>query len=133
MRIEPRRTAGEAAWVCVGLGGRARRERRLTEGRTERGNPGRHLHTLSYEAYVYLYPLVTMDHSRTQGINLPTGSRPGYWAPNEFHHLREFPPADFPAVVRPNFDTLYSNAWLDLTAGPMSCQSWEANHRHRGS
>lgn len=97
MRIEPRRTAGEAAWVCVGLGGRARRERRLTEGRTERGNPGRHLHTLSYEAYVYLYPLVTMDISRTQGINLPTGSRPGYWAPN-IGRTQTNGPADYEAV-----------------------------------
>jgi hypothetical protein len=30
-----------------------------------------------------------------------------------------FPPQDFRDIVRPNFDTLYSLAWLDLTAGPM--------------
>jgi hypothetical protein len=33
---------------------------------------------------------------------------------------REFPAAEFRAVVRPNFDTLCSNAWLDLTAGPVA-------------
>ena len=36
-----------------------------------------------------------------------------------FTHVREFPAADFKAVVRPNFDTLYSVAWLDLSAGPI--------------
>ncbi|MFF0479526.1 DUF1254 domain-containing protein [Streptomyces sp. NPDC004284] len=78
------------------------------------------LRTLSREAYVYLYPLVMMDVTRRQSTALPEGGKPGYGPPNRFHHLREFPPADFRAVVRPNFDTLYSNAWLDLTAGPVA-------------
>jgi hypothetical protein len=77
------------------------------------------LRTLSREAYFYLYPLVTMDTTRRQATASPTGSTPMAGPPNEFHHLREFPPADFRAVVRPNFDTLYSSAWLDLTAGPV--------------
>jgi len=38
---------------------------------------------------------------------------------NEFAHIREFPAADFKIVVRPNFDTLYSSAWLDLTTEPV--------------
>src|SRR5690349_20891693 len=59
--------------------------------------------SLSYDAYVYLYPLVTMEVTRRQIIN---GTKPGFGAPNEFHHIRAFPPADFRAVVRPNFDTL---------------------------
>ncbi len=33
-------------------------------------------------------------------------------------HSRAFPPAHFLTVVRPNFDTLYTTAWLDLTNGP---------------
>src|SRR5215510_11272292 len=73
--------------------------------------------SLSYDAYVYLYPLVTMEVTRRQMIN---GSKPGFGAPNTFHHIRAFPPADFRAVVRPNFDTLYSSAWLDLSAGPVT-------------
>ncbi|MCV7213947.1 DUF1254 domain-containing protein [Mycobacterium crocinum] len=74
------------------------------------------LRTLSYEAYIYFYPLVTMDISRLQTLNR-TGVGAG--PPNEFHHIREYPDADFRAVVRPNFDTLYSSAWLDLTQGPV--------------
>jgi hypothetical protein len=77
------------------------------------------LRSLSREAYVYLYPLVMMDVTRRQATALAAGVRPGYGPPNQFHHLRAFPPADFRAVVRPNFDTLYSNAWLDLGAGPV--------------
>jgi hypothetical protein len=38
---------------------------------------------------------------------------------NTFTHVLAFPPADFRDVVRPNFDTLYSIAWLDLTQEPM--------------
>ena len=32
-----------------------------------------------------------------------------------FVNVPAYPPADFKVVVRPNFDTLYSIAWLDLT------------------
>ncbi|WP_099022736.1 DUF1254 domain-containing protein [Mycolicibacterium palauense] len=76
------------------------------------------LRTLAYEAFVYFYPLVTMDYTRRLGFSSPP-DRPGFGPPNEFHHLRAYPDADFRSVVRPNFDTLYSIAWLDLTAGPV--------------
>ena len=38
---------------------------------------------------------------------------------NVFTNMREFPDANFKEVVRPNFDTLYSSGWLDLTKEPM--------------
>lgn len=75
--------------------------------------------SLSYDAYLYLYPLVTMEVSRRQAVNVEADAKPGFGPPNQFHHLRAFPTAEFRAVVRPNFDTLYSSAWLDLTAGPV--------------
>lgn len=34
---------------------------------------------------------------------------------NTFSRFRAFPTAEFKEVVRPNFDTLYSSGWLDLT------------------
>jgi hypothetical protein len=86
--------------------------------------------SLSYEAYSYLYPLVTMEVTRRQAVNLAAGVKPGFGPPNEFHHIRAFPPADFRAVVRPNFDTLYSSAWLDLTAGPVLVHVPDTNDRY---
>jgi hypothetical protein len=86
--------------------------------------------SLSYDAYTYLYPLVMMEVSRRQGINVEPDAKPGFGAPNEFHHIRAFPPAEFRAVVRPNFDTLYSSAWLDLTNGPVVLQTLDTNDRY---
>lgn len=87
------------------------------------------LRTLSYEAFVYFYPLVTMDVTRLQAFNSAPGSRPGFGPPNQFSHLREFPPAEFRSVVRPNFDTLYSIAWLDLSNGPVSLHADDTGDR----
>ena len=38
---------------------------------------------------------------------------------NQFSHAEAFPPASFRDVVRPNFDTLYSVAWLDMGLEPL--------------
>jgi hypothetical protein len=70
-------------------------------------------------AYLYFYPLVTMDVTRRQMTNIESGKKPGYGPMNEFAHVREYPPADMKIVVRPNFDTLYSVAWLDLVKEPI--------------
>jgi hypothetical protein len=86
--------------------------------------------SLSYDAYVYLYPLVMMEVSRRQSVNVEAGVRPGFGPPNEFHHLRAFPTAEFRAVVRPNFDTLYSSAWLDLTSGPVVIHAPDTGDRY---
>jgi len=67
------------------------------------------------EAYIYTYPLVLMDITRSIGVNVKAGVSPGFGPMNAWSHMRAFPPADFRRVVRPNFDTLYSSAWLDLT------------------
>ena len=60
-----------------------------------------------------------MDVTRRLMTNVPAGKKAGMGPANVFHHFREYPPADFREVVRPNFDTLYSSAWLDLTKEPM--------------
>jgi hypothetical protein len=86
--------------------------------------------SLSFEAYTFLYPLVTMEATRRQMINVAEGVKPGFGPPNAFHHIRAFPAADFRAVVRPNFDTLYSTAWLDLTAGPVVVSTPDTDDRY---
>ena len=77
---------------------------------------------LGVEAYTYLYPLVIMDLTRRQATNAG-GTLLQSGPTNTFVHVRELPPADFKGVVRPNFDTLYSLAWLDLTSGPVVVSS----------
>jgi hypothetical protein len=74
---------------------------------------------IGVEAYVYLYPLVLMDATRRQAVNIEAGKTIGRGPMNAFINVPIFPPADFRDVVRPNFDTLYSVAWLDLTKEPM--------------
>jgi hypothetical protein len=74
---------------------------------------------IAVDAYVYLYPLVTMDVTRRQFTNIEPGKEVGKGPMNMFHNVPEYPPADFKGVVRPNFDTLYSVAYLDTTREPM--------------
>ena len=75
-------------------------------------------HAIGVAAYTYFYPLVTMDVTRKQLTNVAKVE--GVSGPvNTFASLAAFPPADLKVVVRPNFDTLYSSAWLDLTKEPM--------------
>lgn len=77
-------------------------------------------YAIGIEAYNYLYPIITMDVTRRQATNYARMGEVAFRGPaNGFVHVREFPPADFRDVVRPNFDTLYSSAWLDLTREPM--------------
>lgn len=70
------------------------------------------------EAYLYGYPLVTMEMTRRVMTNVAAPEN-GHAPMNEFAHVRRFPPANFRDVTMPNADTLYSTAWLDLSAGPM--------------
>ena len=80
------------------------------------------IHDLGIDSYVYLYPLVTMEITRRQMSNV-AAAEPAKAPMNVFAHIRAFPDADFRVVVRPNFDTLYSSAWLDLSDGPIVVSS----------
>ena len=76
-------------------------------------------HAIGVDAYVYFYPLLSMDVTRRQFTNVEPGREFGKGPMNMFVNVPEYPPADFKGVVRSNFDTLYSIAWLDLTSEPL--------------
>lgn len=72
---------------------------------------------LASEAYIYGYPLVTMDVTRKQFTNVA--------APDAAHapmgqllKLRSYPAVDNHTVTAPNADTLYTTAWMDLSREP---------------
>ena len=76
-------------------------------------------HAIGVNAYVYFYPLLSMDVTRKQFTNVEAG-KDGFKGPmNTFVNVGEYPPGDFKGVVRSNFDTLYSSAWLDLSKEPI--------------
>ena len=85
---------------------------------------------IAQEAYLYLYPLVLMDLSRRQFNNLDPKTNAFGGPPNVFNHVRAFPTAEMRALVRPNFDTLYSSAWLDLTGGPVIVSTADTHGRY---
>jgi hypothetical protein len=74
---------------------------------------------LGVDAYLYFYPLITMDVTRRQLTNVTAEDSEIGGAPNTFKNVQAFPSAEMRSVVRPNFDTLYSSAWLDLTQEPV--------------
>lgn len=82
------------------------------------------------EAYIFAYPLITMEITRRVMTNYPPNTLPGMGPEGAFNHMRRYPDANFRAVVRPNFDTLYSSAWLDLSDGPIILSVPETEGRY---
>jgi hypothetical protein len=76
-------------------------------------------HAIGVDAYIYFYPLISMDVTRRQFTNIEPGKEFGKGPMNMFVSVPEYPPANFKGVVRSNFDTLYSIVWADLTKEPM--------------
>ena len=69
------------------------------------------------DAYIYAYPLMTMEMTRRVSTNLVEPK--GTFAPmGQFAKLREYPNASFNTVTAPNADTLYTIAWLDVSKEP---------------
>lgn len=72
---------------------------------------------IGIDAYIYGYPLVTMEMTRRVMTNVPAPK--GSHAPmGQFLLMRKYPDASFKDVTAPNADTLYSTAWLDLAKEP---------------
>ena len=71
-----------------------------------------------------------MDVTRRQATNVEPGKMMLFGPANMFANAPAFPAADFKAVVRPNFDTLYSSAWLDMTKEPVVVSAPDTGGRY---
>ena len=73
---------------------------------------------LMEEAYLYAFPLVIMNATKIASTNTETPTQSA--APiNQFNHAKNLADASFRTVVTPNVDTIYTQAWLDLSGEPM--------------
>ncbi len=72
---------------------------------------------LATDAYVFGYPLVTMEMTRRIMTNVaePVGNRGPM---GQFIKARHYPDASFRDVTAPNADTLYTTAWIDVGKEP---------------
>jgi hypothetical protein len=74
-------------------------------------------HQAAVDAYVYGYPLVTMEMTRRVLTNVAKPE--GKAAPMaQIAKLRAYPTPQDKEVTAPNADTLYTMAWLDLSKEP---------------
>src|SRR5262245_58760486 len=72
---------------------------------------------LAVAAYIYGYPLVTMEMTRRVMTNVekPDSTR----APmGQLVHMRTYPTAAYREVAAPNADTLYTRAFVDVGKEP---------------
>ena len=84
---------------------------------------------IAEDAYIYGYPLVTMDMTRRMMCNVenPVGTR----APmGQFVRMRAYPDASFKDVTAPNADTLYTTAWIDVGQEPWVLSLPDAHDRY---
>jgi hypothetical protein len=72
---------------------------------------------LGTDAYIYGYPLVTMEMTRRIMTNVatPEGNRGPM---GQLIRARQYPDASFRDVTAPNADTLYTTAWIDVGEEP---------------
>jgi len=87
------------------------------DGPLARGIEGGEEFWLATDAYIYGYPLVTMEMTRRVITNV--ASVAGTRGPmGQFIKLRQYPDASFRDVTAPNADTLYTTAFIDVGKDP---------------
>ena len=74
---------------------------------------------IAVDAYVYFYPIITMDLTRKQFTNIEPGKVPGKGPMNMFDNVPTYPPGDFKGVVRSISTRSIRSAFLDLSKEPM--------------
>lgn len=71
------------------------------------------------QAYIYGYPMMTMDYTHKISSNVASDNGMGKGPMNQWGNMHKFPKAGFTEVVRPNLDTYYSVIYADLGKSPL--------------
>ena len=71
------------------------------------------------QAYIYGYPMMTMDYTHKISSNVASDNGMGKGPMNQWGNMHKFPKAGFTEVVRPNLDTYYSVIYADLGESPL--------------
>jgi hypothetical protein len=84
---------------------------------------------IASDAYIYGYPLVTMEMTRRviTNVTAPEGSRGPM---GTIIKLRQYPDASFRDVTAPNADTLYTTAFFDVGDEPWVLESPDMDGRY---
>lgn len=106
------RYVGALALALI-LPGVAAQSATATQAEYDRG------YELGLEAYKYGLPLVTMNKTYRNQTSVDVSNGRGFGPANQFNPVRQFATPEDKAVVAPNFDTLYSIAWLNLKKQPL--------------
>ena len=69
------------------------------------------------DAYIFGYPLVTFDMVRRQQTNVAVAG-PEHAPMGQLIKMRSYPAVDNHCCAAPNADTLYTEAWLDVSREP---------------
>jgi hypothetical protein len=73
--------------------------------KAQTGLTAQEAHAIGVDAYLYFYPLISMDVTRKVFTNVEPGKEPGRGPMNTVQSLGAYPPANDKGVVRYNFDT----------------------------
>lgn len=77
---------------------------------------------LVQKVYTWGYPLILMNLTKKISTNTQKSVKASAFgkAPiNQVARVCKFPNANFTSVVKPNVDTYYTTAWMDLSSGPL--------------
>jgi hypothetical protein len=72
---------------------------------------------IATEAYIYAYPLVTMEYTR-RGLTNVAAAEDTKAPMGQVARMRQYPNASFNTVTAPNADTLYTQAWFNVSKEP---------------
>ncbi len=105
--------------ACVGCGCVAAKTNQQSSSDSANGISEEDQWNLVFEAYRYTFPLMMTDWTMKAATNVEAPDLAGHAPKNQLIHAQKLADAESKLVVTPNVDTIYTQAWLDLSEEPM--------------